>query len=56
MRARMLMLVVPSLKPGAIFRTDAPKPWYGRLVENIAPADPAVVQYAYAFTVPVRML
>jgi hypothetical protein len=30
-----------------------PKEFYGRLVkEGIAPAKPEVVQYAYAFTVP----
>jgi CRISPR-associated protein Csm4 len=43
------------LKPGAVFRTAEVKPWYGRLVENIAYIDPSVVQYAYAFAVPLAM-
>jgi CRISPR-associated protein Csm4 len=40
------------LQPGAVFRTANPKPWYGRLVENIAFTDPDVVQYGFAFAVP----
>lgn len=43
------------LKPGAVLRDDNPRPWYGRLVEQIAYADPAVVHFAYAFPVPVRL-
>lgn len=42
------------IKTGAVFKTDAnPKDFYGGIVNNIAPAKPEVVQYAYAFTVPV---
>lgn len=41
------------LKPGAVFRAAAVKPWYGRLVEDIAYADTDVVQYGFAFAVPV---
>ena len=40
------------LKPGAVFQTGSVKPYYGRLVENIAAGDPNVVQYGYAFAVP----
>ncbi len=31
------------------------KPFYGRMVEGLAPAKPEVVQYGYAFAVPIRM-
>jgi CRISPR-associated protein Csm4 len=40
------------LKPGSVFLTQFEKPWYGRLIKDIAYADQAVVQYAYAFTAP----
>ncbi len=40
------------LQPGAVFRTENPKPWYGRLVEHIAFTDPDVVQYGFGFAVP----
>jgi len=41
------------LKPGAVFRTVPVKPHYGRLVEGIAYTDPSVVQYGFAFSVPI---
>jgi len=41
------------LKPGAVFRTANVKPFYGRLVEDIAYGDPSVVQYGLAFPVPI---
>ena len=40
-------------KPGAVFKTEVMKPFFGRLVEKIAYADDSVVQYGYAFPVPV---
>lgn len=40
------------LQPGAVFRTENPKLWYGMLVENIAFTDPDVVQYGFGFAVP----
>jgi CRISPR-associated protein Csm4 len=43
------------LKPGAVFRAENVRPWYGRLLEGIAYADPNVVQYGYAFAVPVMI-
>lgn len=43
------------LKPGAVFRDSNPRPWYGRLVENIAYADSSVVHFAYTFPVPARI-
>ncbi len=43
------------LKPGAVFYTDDVKPFYGGLVESISDAEPSVVQYAFAFAVPVVM-
>ena len=39
-------------KPGAVFRTVSVKSHYGRLVEGIAYTDPSVVQYGFAFSVP----
>jgi len=41
------------LKPGAVFPCQSPPLWCGRLVENIAYADSAVVQFGFGFTVPV---
>lgn len=42
------------IKTGSVFKTDGiPKEFYGRMVEKIAPAKTEVVQYAYAFAVPV---
>lgn len=43
------------LKPGAVFKTNSPRPYYGRLIENLAYADKAVVQYGYAFAVPITI-
>jgi len=40
------------LKPGAVFKVQEVRPYYGRLIEKIAFADPDVVQYAFAFPVP----
>jgi CRISPR-associated protein Csm4 len=41
------------VRPGAVFRTETPKQWYGRLIDGISYSDPHVVHYAYAFSVPV---
>jgi len=42
------------IKTGSVFKTEGkPKHFYGRIVENIAPAAPNVIQYAYAFAVPI---
>lgn len=43
------------IRAGSVFKTDGkPKEFYGRIVnEGIAPAKPEVVQYAYAFAVPI---
>ena len=43
------------LKPGAVFRTQSMKSWYGMLIKNIAYADKDVVEYAYAFPVPAKL-
>ncbi len=42
------------IKAGSVFKTDGkPKEFYGRIVnKGISPAKPEVVQYAYAFSVP----
>lgn len=39
------------LKPGAVFKTSDVKPYYGRLVDNIAYTDSDVVQYGFGFAV-----
>lgn len=38
-----------QLAPGATFRAEPVRPWYGRLVEGVHPARPEVVQYGLAF-------
>lgn len=43
------------LKPGAVFKAADVKPYYGRLVENIAYADHEVVQYGFAFAVSLML-
>lgn len=44
------------IKAGSVFGTGGPpKEYYGRMVERIAPAKPEVIQYAYAFAVPIRL-
>jgi CRISPR-associated protein Csm4 len=41
------------LTAGSTFYVDGPvQEWYGRLVEHIAPGDPRIVHYGYAFVVP----
>lgn len=44
------------LTPGSWFRAeDAPKDWYGRLVEGVSPEFPDVVQYGFAFALPMQV-
>lgn len=44
-----------QMEPGAAFLTDGKlKPYYGRLVEDIAPGNERVVQNCYALAVPCR--
>jgi CRISPR-associated protein Csm4 len=40
---------------GAVFRSDGNQPPYGRLLGGIHPQDSKVVQYGYAFDVPLRL-
>jgi len=43
------------IKTGSVFKTKGkPQEYYGRMVEKISPAKEEAVQYAYAFTVPIR--
>ncbi|MFB6272239.1 MAG: hypothetical protein ABEL51_05015 [Salinibacter sp.] len=42
-----------QLVAGSCFRDRPVRPWYGRLVENIA-ADPSVIQYGFALPIPLR--
>jgi CRISPR-associated protein Csm4 len=42
-----------QFEPGAVFRTgERPKPWYGRVVKNVAPGMPEAVQICYTLSVP----
>lgn len=43
------------LKAGALFRTEAPKPWYGRCLTGIAAVDAPVTVNGCAIAVPVRI-
>lgn len=43
------------LKAGALFRTDAPKPWYGRCLTGIAAVDAPVTVNGCTIAVPVRV-
>jgi len=40
------------IRPGAVFRTDNFRPYYGRMVENISYSNSEVVQYCFTFAVP----
>jgi len=43
------------IQAGSVFLLNGEvKPFYGKMIENIAPAFPQVLQYALAFSVPVR--
>ena len=44
------------IKTGSVFKTEGqPKEYYGRMVDKIAPAkESEVVQYGYAFPIPIR--
>jgi len=42
------------IKSGSVFKTNkSPNEFYGRMVRDITPAKPEVVQYAYAFALPI---
>ena len=42
------------VRTGSVFGTDGPpNDFYGRMVKNIAPSKPDVVQYAYALSIPI---
>jgi CRISPR/Cas system CSM-associated protein Csm4 (group 5 of RAMP superfamily) len=43
------------LKAGSCFRAAPGRDCYGRLVEGIAPSQPQVVQYGFAFDVELRI-
>ncbi len=44
------------LKAGSAFYAPDPlRPWYGRLLEGVAPGAPQVVHYAFAFALPARL-
>jgi len=45
-----------QVEPGACFSTPgSPRPWYGRLIENIAPGDPRAVQCGFALAAAMKM-
>lgn len=41
------------LAAGATFRDGNPRDFYGRMVEDVHPQDDRIVQYGYAFAVPI---
>lgn len=43
-----------QLEAGSCFYDAPPRPWYGRLVRGLT-RNPEVVQYAYAFALPMRL-
>lgn len=44
------------LTAGSVFRVQqSVKPFYGRMIEGIAPSKPEVVHYGYAFSVPIKL-
>lgn len=43
------------LKAGALFRAEAPKPWYGRCLTNIAAVDAPVTVNGCAIAIPMRI-
>jgi CRISPR-associated protein Csm4 len=43
------------LEAGSCFLTSTPRPWYGRMIDGVAPGRPEVVQYALAYAVPMRL-
>lgn len=46
---------VMLIKTGSVFKTDGrPAEYYGCMIKGVAPAKPEVVQYGYAFTVPLK--
>jgi len=45
-----------QFEPGAVFQTrEQPKPWYGRVVKDIAPGMPEAVQNCMTFAAPCYM-
>jgi CRISPR-associated protein Csm4 len=45
-----------QMEPGAVFWTDAPlRPFYGRVIEGLAPAKPEAIQNCYTLAVPARL-
>lgn len=43
------------IKTGSTFKTDgSPEEFYGRMIENISDIKPQVLQYAFAFPIPVK--
>jgi CRISPR-associated protein Csm4 len=44
------------IQKGSVFKTNGkPRDFYGRVVSNVAPARPEVVQYGYGFAVPITI-
>ncbi|MBT9168298.1 MAG: hypothetical protein DDT19_01643 [Syntrophomonadaceae bacterium] len=45
------------LVPGSVFYTDsAPRPFYGRVLQNIAPGFPKALQGCFAFAAPAKLM
>ena len=45
-----------QIKPGGVFKTGAkPKPFYGRVVQGLAPGFPSALQICYGLAVPCKL-
>jgi len=42
-------------EPGSVFRAASPQPWYGRVVKDVSPFQPAAVQCGVALAAPLRL-
>ncbi|MDI6872033.1 MAG: hypothetical protein QME79_11965 [Bacillota bacterium] len=43
------------LEAGSTFYDSKPRAWYGRIVEEVSPAQPQVIHYGFALAVPMRL-
>jgi CRISPR-associated protein Csm4 len=43
-----------QFEPGAVFKTEVIRPWYGRIVEDLSPEIPGVVQGCQTVAIPLK--
>lgn len=46
---------VMMLRAGSSFSSETVKPYYGKMIKNVLPEMPEVVQYGYTLAVPIRL-